>query len=192
VADEFVPGDPASYVLSSTPAANTGGADHYGFNFNTCGAVIVTGASTAQSIRCVQGAAAVARFQLSEKCNIVRDVNAGLEWDRELHTAAYRVTSDAGDFVDVANNTCAELSKQKGPGWTLPTSPELYSHMDATRLDPSVSLVLFPGTPANGKLLSSSLRSADVVAAIQISEGTETGTFFAEEALVRCVRHIAK
>jgi hypothetical protein len=193
MADEFVAAGPLSYFLSNSTVANSGGADHVGFYFETCGSIIVQGIDTAQSIRCVQGPPSTAHFQVSpkEKCNIVRDLNTGLEWDRDLSTVAFRVETDAGS-VDTANNVCAEVSKTKGAGWTLPTSPEAYSLIDMTRRDPTMSTVLFPGTPANGKLISSSLRRKDIVAAIQISEGTETGAFFAEAALVRCVRHLAK
>ncbi len=138
-------------------------------------------------VRCVQGPEAKARFQISEKCNLVRDLNTHLEWQRGFSSTKYREDPEGGVPIELAKNKCSEL----GLGFVIPKQNELYSIIDTSRTSsPLLNPVLFPNAPSSGKLISASFRDAPgIVAAIQLPSGEEEGAFFSELAVLKCVRY---
>lgn len=183
----------AGYFWSSTAVA--GQPDrHWAVYFPTCGANAEHPDTYAISVRCVQGPPSKARFQVSEKCGIVRDNNTALEWARENKSTKLYDQQDGGPTIELARAACAALGAdpEKGLGWVVPTETELYSIIDTSRTQPAMSTVLFPGTPGSSKLLSRSVVRENVVAAVELANGEETGALVSEEALLKCVRHVSK
>ena len=173
--------------LTSTPTPAEPGKS-WVVLFSTCGAQ--ASLATSGYVRCVRGAPVVPKFQISTKCNIVRDLNTHLEWQRNAKVLPPPIRE--GNVL-YAENYCSSIAQEyplMGGGWVLPTQVELYSMFDSSRASPPlVSPTLFTDTPGSGKIISSTLRGTEVYGAIQLPSGEESGAFFTEGALLRCVRH---
>ena len=196
--DKFDMGTDTHSPRYITSTAKPGGPNTWTVYFLTCGASAIEVAANAW-VRCVRGAPAVPDFRVSTTCNVVRDMNTRLEWQRDIgRVEPNRVDNDAGtSSINYAASYCSGLPKEKavkyplmGGGWVVPTQNEVYSMIDTSRTTPPlVSPVLFVDTPADGRLISSSFRRGDIYGAVQLPSGEETGVFFSDPAAVRCVRH---
>jgi hypothetical protein len=113
---------------------------------------------------------------------VVLDKVTSLQWQRSLDTTA-RTWSDAAGY-------CAALTVAGG-GWRLPARIELLSIVDYTRVNPTIDLVTFPGTPANG-FWTSSQNASDPTSVWVVYFGFGTSMVYADSATkknyVRCVR----
>ena len=186
--NSFTPGAdpyPPKFLTSTGEAGGT--TKGWVVNLGTCGA---STAFVYSWVRCVRGAPSVPDFRVSTKCNVVRDMNARLDWQRDIAALPSPIQDGTTNY---AANYCSDLPTRRpemGAGWIMPTQKELYAMIDTSTVNPPrVSAVLFPGTPGSGKIISSTLTAPMNYGGLQLSSGDESGASFSAGAAVRCVRH---
>jgi hypothetical protein len=149
-----------------------------------------TDATTKFEVRCVHGTTAAPKLSLSKDCNIVRDENTGLEWQRAFTSVPYA--------NNAPRNQCAALqlgAPGDNGGWRLPTMQELYTIVDTSRTDPAVDTTLFPGAQSS-RFISDTLIGSPgmdpIAAALNLQDGSQDAVSPTDTLPVRCMRPMKK
>ncbi len=194
--DTFEEDDGGShYSLSSTLFADPdSGTDGWAVATDFCGPV-PTVTTVPQYVRCVKGAPAKPKFELS-KCGIVRDLGAKLEWQRAVQgNKTFKGTPGSTSIFEY----CAAL--KLGPpgddsGWRVPTQQEVYSIIDTRLTEPAINQKLFQGVPQSGRILSSTIYDREmglnVISAVFIETGLQDAVADIHIGYVSCVRSFKK
>lgn len=126
--------------------------------------------------RCVRGGnqGVLPRFRVSD--TEVYDNNTKLTWQRQV----------VGQ--ELAWETAKDFCQQQG--WRLPSTKELQTIVDETRVAPTADLDVFPNTPAQRFWTSSPVNKAGLANAvyIEMSDGSSEEASVVDAFWVRCVR----
>lgn len=177
---EAFPDTPSEFYWTASPVPFLAFA--YGIRFEL-GFIYDHDPSTTGRVRCVRGAyeAPEPRYEIDEAAGTVRDRGTGLEWQR--------ATLDTPKTWLDALAHCEGLEFAGHDDWRLPTLKETQTIIDERRLQPSVDVHAFPGTPAHWYWSSTPIQShADQAWATSTTDGYASIHAGTETLLVRCVR----
>lgn len=112
---------------------------------------------------------------------VVRDSVTGLEWQKDVATAAVPWTD--------ARRYCSSLALVGTRDWRLPTIWELLSIVDLGAMNPAVQADAFPATPPENFWSDTVCAGGATFRWIVMFDGGNVAYLFANSsALVRCVR----
>ncbi len=145
---------------------------YFGAGLTAYGAV----AGPSAHARCVRGGneGFLPRFRMSD--TEVYDNNTKLTWQRQVVGQA------------LAWDTAKEICEQQG--WRLPSTKELQTIVDETRVAPTADQEVFPNTPAERFWTSSPVNKAGLANAVYVDmlDGSSEEASVVESFRVRCVR----